>query len=236
MKIFNEIGVLILTAFILSAGLCYGQSNAGQIYSKGRGYGAQGEFKKAREEFEKSLKVNQFFQPAKGALEILNDVVDEKIEDETAILLFKGESYASKRYWDKALSSYNKAIKINPKYAKSYGLRGYVYFYMNQYDKSFSDFDMAIELSPMDAFRYNTRGYFFNKLGKYDRSISDNSKAIEINPMYAEAYVARGFAYYKLENYINACTDWRKASDLGNSRSLNWAIEKGFCTTSSDTD
>lgn len=210
MKLAGRISLTVIITLIFTVSLCYGQSTAKQIYRVGVDFAAQGKLKEAEEEFRKALKVNPLYQPAKGALRVLNDVAGKKIEDKTAILLFKGESYAVKRKADKAITEYGNAIEINPKYAKTYGLRGVVYFNIQQHDKAFSDFNKAIELNPMDAHRYSTRGYFYMKIGQYNRAISDFSSAIDINPKYVESYGNRGIAYEKLGKYQRAIEDYNQ--------------------------
>ena len=142
MKVLRGISLSILTVLFLTFRVTYAQSPTEDIYNKGLEYAIQGEFQKAKEEFEKALRVDPFFRPAERNLETIKDVIEQKITRETTIHLFKGISSGNKDQYDQAFSDFNKAIEINPKFAKAYFYRGINYYKKGQYDwMSRGDFD-----------------------------------------------------------------------------------------------
>ena len=54
--------------------------------------------------------------------------------------------YWAKGQFDKAISDYNKAIELNPKYADAYYNRGVACYYKREYDKTWKDVHMAQSL------------------------------------------------------------------------------------------
>lgn len=201
---------------LLSIALCYAQNVAGQSTAKGVDYAAQGKFKEANEEFARALKVDPSFGPAQRASKIMKDVSDHKIESQTAVHYFRGISYAFKGKYDQAISQYNRAIVINPRFASAYASRGVAYAQSGgQYDQAISDFSKAIEMSPQFAKAYKNRGFAYYKKGKYDQAITDYGKALEINPRYADAYFNRALAYYSKREYEKAWADVNKAQSFG---------------------
>ena len=118
----------------LTFGVTYAQKPAEESYDKGVEYAVQGKFSKAKEEFEKALKVDPFLRPAELSLKSIKVVIEKKIKRETAIHLFKGDSYGNKGQYDQAISEYTKFIEINPEYAEAYNNRGAVYEKKGQYD------------------------------------------------------------------------------------------------------
>ena len=74
MKVFNRIVISGIIALLLTIGLCYAQSDKAQHSRQAVDYAAQGKFKEAKEEFEKSLKIDPFFGPAKRALKVIEDL------------------------------------------------------------------------------------------------------------------------------------------------------------------
>jgi len=230
MNVLREISLLPLMVLFLTVGVTFAQSPATESYLKGVEYAVQGEFPKAKEEFEKALKVDPFNTAAELSLETIKDVIEQKIKRETAIHLFKGISYGNKGQNDQAISNYTKALEINPKFAKAFLSRGVAYRMKGQYDQAISDYNKALEINPKFAEAYNNRGQAYGDKGQYDRAISNYNKALEINPKYAGAYENRGFTYFvNLGNKIKGCADWKKACELGECKNYNLAKKKGDC-------
>jgi len=51
----------------------------------------------------------------------------------------QGNTYKNKGQYDQAISDYNRAIEINPKYVGAYHNRGIAYFHKGKYDKAWDD-------------------------------------------------------------------------------------------------
>ena len=67
--------------------------------------------------------------------------------------LKRGIAYAEKGQYDQAISDLNKALEINPRYAKAYVNRGSTYFKKGQYDKAWEDVykvqDLGLKIDPV---------------------------------------------------------------------------------------
>ena len=55
------------------------------------------------------------------------------------------EYYYLRRDYDRAISDYNQALKINPNYALAYYDRGVVYYDRHDYEKAAADLSKAIQ-------------------------------------------------------------------------------------------
>ena len=104
MKFLRGISLPILIVLLLTVGVTYAQSSAEESYNKGVEYAVQGEFSKAKEEFENALKVDPFYTAAELSLKVINDVIKQKIKSETAIHLFKSASYSNNEQYEQAIS------------------------------------------------------------------------------------------------------------------------------------
>jgi len=156
-------------------------SPAMENYDKGVEYAVQGKFPRAKEEFEKALRVDPFYGPADYSLKTIKDVIEQKINRETAIHSFKGAFYANKDQYDKAIREYTKAIEINPKFADAYNNRGNAYGEKGQYDQAIRDYTKAIEVNPKYAEAYDNRGFtYVVNLWNRVKGFADLKKACEL--------------------------------------------------------
>jgi len=115
---------------------------------------------------------------------------------------------------DAAVIEIDRAIELNPRYAKAYSNRGTADIKKGLYDAAIMDFNKAIEMNPAFAVAYNNRGTVYSKKGLYDMAVKDFSKAIELNPGLAEAYSNRSAALNRQGLYDEAIQGSRKATEL----------------------
>ncbi len=155
--------------------------------------------------------------------------VPEKVKAENAEFYFKrafkkgevGDSYG-------AISDYNKAIEINPKYYDAYINRGNQKKALKDYEGAIKDFNRAIIINPDDSFAYYNRARAKWFLKDNYGAISDFNKVISIdpnNPRILDVYSNLGVAKEGIGDMKGACTDWRKASSLGDKESAKWVKE-----------
>ena len=91
----------------------------------------------------------------------------------------KGIEYFSLSQYEKAIKSYDKAIRLNPKTANAYNKRGVAYQALGQYDKAIQDYDEAIRLHPENASAYHNRGLAYEALGNSLQAEQDLAKSKE---------------------------------------------------------
>ncbi|NQT10379.1 MAG: tetratricopeptide repeat protein [Desulfobacteraceae bacterium] len=142
----------------------------------------------------------------------------------------RGKFYMSKGQYDQAISEFNKAIQINPKYVNAYLYRGHAYAEKGQYDQAISEFNSLLRLKPRLAAAYHGLGYAYGKKGQHDQAISEFNKAIEINPKFFQAYLNRAVSYRLKGEYDQAISDCNKALEI-NPQYLNAYYERGVVYT-----
>ena len=126
----------------------------------------------------------------------------------------RGNLYSDLQKYELALSDYNKAININPNYAKAYLNRGNLYHNQQKYELALADYNKAIKINPNLVEAYYNRGSLYSDLQKYELALSDYNKAIELDSNLAEAYSNRGNIYYYQQKYELALADFNKAIEL----------------------
>ena len=90
--------------------------------------------------------------------------------------------HRNKGQYDRAIANYDKAIKLDPKFAIAYNNRGIAYGQKGDDDRAIADFDTAIKLDPKSADTYYNRGIAYGQKGDYDRAIADFDTAIKLDP------------------------------------------------------
>ena len=79
-----------------------------------------------------------------------------------------------------AIADFDRAIEINPRFAKAYYSRGLAKKHYNDHLGAIIDFTKAIEIDPEYAEAYNKRGLLKGTLGQKDSGHSDLGKAGEL--------------------------------------------------------
>jgi tetratricopeptide (TPR) repeat protein len=103
------------------------------------------------------------------------------------------------------------AIKVDPKSALAYYIRGNAFYSKKEYDKSIADFSEAIELEPMNAKAYCNRGLSRNARKDYDRAIEDFNEAISFFESKQRAStISRRQPWYPANEYTQAITDFNE--------------------------
>jgi tetratricopeptide (TPR) repeat protein len=136
------------------------------------------------------------------------------IKDRAIAYDSRGVAYWRKGDYDQAIVNYNKAIEIDPQFARAYMRRGAAYAGKGDYDPSFADSSKAIEIDPKNFKAYSNRSLVQARRGNYDQAVADASKAIEIDPKYPNPYGVRGYAYEGKGNYDLAIADYAKFIEI----------------------
>jgi tetratricopeptide (TPR) repeat protein len=161
-----------------------------------------------------------------------------QLSGKTLALVFqsRGGAYSLKKDFDRAISDFTEAIRLNPNDAgafRSRGItygrralteRGLTYRANSDYNRSISDFAEAIRLNPRDARGFSERGGTYRAMGEYNRAIADYNEAIWLNPRHAAGFAGRGWTYYKLREYDAAIVDLNEAIRLDPSDELSFRI------------
>ena len=59
---------------------------------------------------------------------------------------YLGQAHMKEGLYDRAISDFNKALEINPRYADAYNNRGHAYYNKQEYDKAWEDVQKTQDL------------------------------------------------------------------------------------------
>lgn len=209
-------GLVLVVLFLVFTRAC--AQSVEEYCAKGVEYGAQGKLKEAEKEFRKALEVNQLYSSAKESLKLISDVLEKRVEKETAIHLFKGIIYDSKGMLNGSITEYKEAIAINPKYAMAHNNLGAVYYNKGMLDEAIAEYKEALTIDSNHVNAHSNLGFAYakDKL-MFDEAIIECRKAIAVNPNYAMAHSNLGIAYVGKKMYDEAIAEYKKAIAMDSS-------------------
>jgi tetratricopeptide (TPR) repeat protein len=126
-----------------------------------------------------------------------------------------------------ALVAFDKAIKIEPKYAVPWSGKGLALLELRKTKEAIKAFDKAIKLNPKDAYPWKGKGLALFELRKTKEAIKAFDKAIKLNPKDAYPWSGKGFALLKLRKTKEAIKAFDKAIKLNPKDAYPWS-GKGF--------
>lgn len=135
-------------------------------------------------------------------------------EDRAAEHYVEGIHHLRNGRYEKAISEFTRAIKIEPRDIKSCRYRGVAYAKKGDLDQAIRDFTTAIEKNPRSALDHTYRGNAYRAKREYDLAIQDYNKAIEIRPTHFEAYSERAQVHKDRGEHDLATEDQKKAIEL----------------------
>jgi tetratricopeptide (TPR) repeat protein len=166
------------------------------------------------------------------------DVVGPKTEEESALAtlsarptrshITQGDTFYNSGEYDKAVTEYSEAIKLNASFVNAFLGRGKAYAAINKNDLAIADFAKAIQLNPRDSEPYNLRGNIHYEEKRYDLAVADYSKAIELDPKDPVLYGNRAGAYVQQARSDLALTDYNKAIELDASNAVRYNTRGNF--------
>ncbi|MEX1189573.1 MAG: hypothetical protein WED33_09965 [Bacteroidia bacterium] len=130
------------------------------------------------------------------------------------LYLYQGIANYLSGFSDKALTCYEKAIKLNDRDFNIFYNRALLYIDIQMYDDAMTDLNNTIDLKPEFAEAYLQRGIISFEDEKFKNCIKDCEKAIELKPTLADAFYFRGMGNGGIGNDNQAVEDFTKAIEL----------------------
>jgi tetratricopeptide (TPR) repeat protein len=132
-----------------------------------------------------------------------------------AVTFFRlGNNYGDQSEYEKAIASFEKAVKIKPDLYEAFNNMGLAYSEKKEYDKAIECYQKAIEIKPnFDEAFYNI-GLAYHDKKDNDKAIKYYGIAIEIKPNYHEAFLFMGIAYFWKGEYDKAIECYKKVIEI----------------------
>ena len=112
---------------------------------------------------------------------------------------------------NQAISNFDKAISINPRFFLAYNNLGNVMKNLGKFEQSLYQYEQAIKIKPDYFEAYYNLASLYRYFYKYNEAIENYRKAIKIKPNYTEAYNNLGHALNSIGNFDEALECYKKA-------------------------
>ena len=127
----------------------------------------------------------------------------------------RGNAYATKGDYDRAIQDFDESIKLNPMHAKPFNNRGVAYSRKGEYDLAIESLDEAIKLNPNYGGAFANRAGIYLKKNEYDRAARDYDEAIRLEPNLEAVWSGRCWSRAILGELQTALEDCNKALQSG---------------------
>jgi tetratricopeptide (TPR) repeat protein len=142
--------------------------------------------------------------------------------------IYRKRGFAYKRLgeYQRAIVDYDRAIELDPNYARAYASRGSAFRNLREYKRAIEDYNRALENRPSYLWAYAGRGQAYSLLKEYTHAIKDLNHAIELEPNYGWAYFLRGYTHLWLKDSVQARADFIRSGELSpKDVSARWMVE-----------
>ncbi|SEQ05235.1 tetratricopeptide repeat protein [Flavobacterium urocaniciphilum] len=143
------------------------------------------------------------------AVDCLNKLI-ELNPNEFNVYLRRGEIFFDKELFDKALSDFLIADKLNPNYNHTVNLLALTHYFKKNYKEALIGFNKVVEKDELFYKVYENRANVYCALGEYLKAIKDYDKAIELNPS-GDVYNNRAYSKYLANDLNGALKDYENA-------------------------
>lgn len=113
--------------------------------------------------------------------------------------------------FQEAIENFDRAIALDPTYAKSYVYKGHIYFANDEFGQALEAYEQAVTYINDDDRLYQNLGTTRYKLQRYQEAIEAFDRSIDLNEKSMETYLGRALAYAKLDRPEKAIQDFDRA-------------------------
>jgi tetratricopeptide (TPR) repeat protein len=112
---------------------------------------------------------------------------------------------------DRAIISFDQAIRLNPSFAGAYRGRAMVYELRSEFDRAIADLGQAMRLDAADPWAIGHRARMYLKAGRIDEAIAGYDAALKLQPRDPHSLYGRGLAPQRKGDSVGANADFTAA-------------------------
>jgi protein O-mannosyl-transferase len=156
------------------------------------------------------------FEEARASLELANALK----HDEADVLDGLGRAYDGIGDTANAVTSFKKALEINPEMFESYNNLGALYFKTNNYDVAAANLRQALRLRPEASISRFNLGLCYAGQRRYSDAAQELERVVRATPDDAEAFYELGLAYEQMGRKDEAASAYSRGQRVAKSQQL----------------
>ena len=142
------------------------------------------------------------------------DTLSKDYPDNSRLFNIRGACYAGLGQLDSAVQNYEKALSINPDYAKAHYNLGGALQGLGKLHDSVKSYENSTALEPENAQAHNNLAIVLRELEQLEEAEASCRKAIVLDPEYAEAYCSLSIILYANGDLNSALESIEKAYSI----------------------
>ncbi len=115
---------------------------------------------------------------------------------------------------DLALTSYNRALAVQPDHPDALSNRGNTLKELQRFDEAIASYDRALALKPDHTGALNNRAVVLQILQRHDEALASLERALALQPNYPDALTNRGITMHALGRFDEALASYDRALAL----------------------
>jgi predicted O-linked N-acetylglucosamine transferase (SPINDLY family)/ADP-heptose:LPS heptosyltransferase len=131
--------------------------------------------------------------------------------NELDALIDQGNELEDLNRSEEALACYDRAIAINPDYARAHSNRGNVLQNLKRFDEALESYDRALSIRPDYAEAHYNRGNALQACKRYQEAITSYERALSIKPDFIQALISLGNVLHDCNRYVEALSSYDRA-------------------------
>jgi len=112
--------------------------------------------------------------------------------------------------WLGAEREFQRAIELNPAYARAHNLYGYLLYRLGRFQEAIAELKRSVELDPLSLLNNRVLGQAFYNARQYDQAIEQFRKTLELDPNFSSAHRFLGRAYLQKSMYNDGTAEIEK--------------------------
>ena len=135
----------------------------------------------------------------------------------------KGGSLHSLGRYEEALQCHDKALGLDPEYAKAWNNKGNSLNSLGRFDEAIRCFDRAIGLDVRDAAAWNNKANSLDRLGRSDEALRCFDQALALDPRFVGGWYNKGVSLFSLGRDDEAIRCFDQAIELDPRHAASWS-------------